>query len=271
MKDQECIQFLQWAFPRLRMRWQGFRKVRGQVCKRVARRLRELGLPDVSAYQAHLEHNPPEWTVLDSLCRITISRFSRDREVFQFLEREVLPKLAGLSRSRGDRELRCWSIGCASGEEPYTLALLWTASLKSTFADMGMKVIATDADRGMIERAKKGCYSLSSVRELPRERLDTWFIKTGDGYCVKETVRGTVEFLEEDIRAAAPEDTFHLILCRNMAFTYFDGPLQREVLGKIREKLLPRGSLVIGSHESLPSGAEGFEPWPGKPGIYRRT
>ena len=271
MENHDCVSFLQWSLPKLRMRWQGFRKVRGQVCKRIAGRMQELGLADISAYRAYLGNTPSEWAILDSFCHITISRFSRDREVFQFLEREVLPKLAGLSRSRGDRELRCWSIGCASGEEPYTLALLWIASLKSTFADMAMKVIATDADRGMIERAKKGCYSPGSVRELPREWLDTGLIKTGDGYCVKETVRGTVEFLEEDIRTAAPEGPFHLILCRNMAFTYFDGPLQREILGKIREKLLPCGSLVIGIHESLPSGPEGFELWPGKPGVYRRT
>ena len=167
MENHDCIRFLQWSLPILRMRWQGFRKVRGQVCKRIAERVQELGLADISAYRSFLENAPSEWAILDSFCHITISRFSRDREVFQFLEREVLPKLAGRSRSRGDGELRCWSIGCASGEEPYTLALLWTASLKSTFADMEMKVIATDADRGMIERAKKGCYSPGSMRELP--------------------------------------------------------------------------------------------------------
>lgn len=271
MENHDCVSFLQWSLPKLRMRWQGFRKVRGQVCKRIAGRMLELGLADISAYQSYLGNTPSEWAVLDSFCHITISRFSRDREVFNFLEREILPALVEFARFRVGRELRCWSIGCASGEEPYTLALLWTASLKSTFADMAMKVIATDADGGMIERAKKGCYSAGSVRELPREWLDTGLIKTGDGYCVKGTVRKTVEFLEQDIRAAAPEGPFHLILCRNMAFTYFDEPLQREVLVTIREKLLPHGALVIGKHESLPSGAEGFDPRPGKPGIYRRT
>jgi chemotaxis protein methyltransferase CheR len=100
MKDQDCTQFLQWSLPRLRMRWQGFRKVRGQVCKRIDRRLHELGPADISGYQAYLQEQADEWNVLDSLCRVTISRFYRDRELFRFLEREVLMKLSRATDAR---------------------------------------------------------------------------------------------------------------------------------------------------------------------------
>src|SRR5208337_5393611 len=106
-------------------RWEGFRKVRGQVCKRIDRRLHERGLADISEYQTFLHNQTDEWAVLDSLCRVTISRFYRDREVFRFLDREVLKTLAESAMARGEKEVRCWSIGCASGEEPYTLAILW--------------------------------------------------------------------------------------------------------------------------------------------------
>lgn len=75
MKDTECVEFLQWALPRLHMRWQGFRKVRGQVCKRIGRRIRELNLGEGADYRTYLESHPAEWSVLDDLCRITISRF----------------------------------------------------------------------------------------------------------------------------------------------------------------------------------------------------
>jgi hypothetical protein len=75
MTDTECITFLHWALPQLRLRWAGFRRVRRQVCKRISRRIAELDLPGTAAYRDHLEHNPLEWPVLDGLCSITISRF----------------------------------------------------------------------------------------------------------------------------------------------------------------------------------------------------
>jgi hypothetical protein len=79
MQDAECVALLRWALPRLGLRWPGFRKVRRQVCKRINRRIKELGLADVAAYREHLERVPEEWPRLDALCRITISRFYRDR------------------------------------------------------------------------------------------------------------------------------------------------------------------------------------------------
>ena len=100
MNDLDCVQFLQWALPMMRMRWPGFRKVRRQVCKRVDRRLRRLGLVDVTAYRAYLDDHPDEWSQLDQLCRIPISRFYRDRGVFDLLRDDVLPSLAAAARAR---------------------------------------------------------------------------------------------------------------------------------------------------------------------------
>jgi chemotaxis protein methyltransferase CheR len=85
MQDAECVALLRWALPRLGLRWPGFRKVRRQVCKRITRRIRELGLADVTTYRERLESVPEEWPELDALCRITISRFYRDRAVFDHL------------------------------------------------------------------------------------------------------------------------------------------------------------------------------------------
>jgi hypothetical protein len=94
MKDIKCIQFLQWALPRLRMRWPGFRKVRRQVCKRINRRIMELRLNDVESYRGYLQIHPDEWIYLDSLCRISISRFYRDKSVFDCIGDKVFPALA---------------------------------------------------------------------------------------------------------------------------------------------------------------------------------
>src|SRR5688572_10367475 len=93
MTDAECVDLLQWALPRLGLRWQGFRKVRRQVCRRLSRRIAELGLSEAGSYRAYLESNEQEWDALAALCRVTISRFWRDRAVFEALRDEVLPQL----------------------------------------------------------------------------------------------------------------------------------------------------------------------------------
>ncbi len=271
MNDQDCVQFLQWALPRLHMRWPGFRKVHGQVCKRLSARIRELSLPDLTAYRDYLEQHPAEWQVLDSLCRVTITRFYRDKRMFQLLQQEVLPSLIRTAAARGERELRCWSIGCASGEEPYTLALLWDLSFRHAEPGVKFRITATDADQDLLDRAREGCYPASSIKGLPKEWLAAAFVPSGERYCLREKIKAAVDFHCQDVRAAAPDGAFLLVLCRNIAFTYFDDGLQKESLDRIRAKLLPGGALVTGIHESLPGETEGFELWSMKSGVYRRS
>lgn len=272
MTDQDCIRFLQWALPRLRLRWTGFRKVRRQVCKRINARMRELDLPDAAAYCSYLEQRPDEWPLLDSLCRVTISRFFRDKRVFQFLEQEVLPSLASHILARGEHELRCWSIGCASGEEPYTLAVLWERVFRSRFPGITIRIIATDADETMIERSRRGCYAAGSLKELSVEWVAGAFKASGGNYCVSDDIKENVTFLRQDIRTSAPEGRFHFVLCRNSVFTYFDNLLQEEMLERIAARLLPGGALVMGIHESFPHGPgrERFEVWSDRLKISRR-
>lgn len=174
MKDTDCVEFLQWALPRLRMRWDGFRKVRGQVCKRITRRLKELGIDDLETYRSHLEENSGEWQILDGLCRITISRFHRDRRVFERLRDTLLPDLAA-EAERLNRVLRIWSAGCASGEEPYTLSILWRAFLQKHYRQITPEIIATDTDPVLLERATSGFYEPSSLKELAPDTVDAAF------------------------------------------------------------------------------------------------
>jgi chemotaxis protein methyltransferase CheR len=271
MNDRDCAEFLQWALPRLRMRWPGFRKVRSQVCKRIGRRIQELGLRRPLDYRVFLDDHPSEWSVLDACCRVTISRFFRDRAVFTYLGQEVLPALAGNVREGNGRELRCWSIGAASGEEPYSLALLWDHMSAPDFPDLTFSVTGTEVDGALAERAKEGCYRSSSLKELPAEWVKSGFISSGDRYCLRDELKGQVSFNIEDIRRGMPRGPFHLVLCRNLAFTYFDEALQREVLDRVVERIVPGGALVIGAHETLPKGGTGLVVWSKQHGIYRRT
>lgn len=270
MEDSECVRFLQWALPKRRMRWPGFRKVRGQVCKRIQRRIDELGLSGSNAYRNYLQAHADEWPVLDHACRVTVSRFYRDRVVLEHLQRDVLPELAQAAMTAGNTGLRCWSAGCAMGEEAFSLVLIWDKASGRDYPQLDICVIGSDIDRVLLRRAARACYGYSSVKALPDAWLQSAFSHHNGEYCLEPRLRDNVRFIRRDIRDQSIEGVFHLVFCRNMAFTYFDQPLQLEVLAHLHDRLVHGGALVIGGHESLPEGQAGFEPWPGCHAIFRK-
>ncbi|ATB29366.1 CheR family methyltransferase [Melittangium boletus] len=258
MTDAECQELLRWAAPRLGLRLVGFRRVRGQVCKRVGRRMKALGVPGLSAYLALLEEDATERALLDALCRVTVSRFYRDQAVFDALREPLLPQVLASARARGETRLRVWSAGCASGEEPYSVSVLFRRGLAPRFPDFHLELVATDADAALLERARRGCYSRATLRELPSEWVGEAFTSEADEVCLRPEYREGLDFRCEDLREQMPEGPFHLVLCRNVAFTYFAPPVQQRVLAGLMERLVPGGLLVIGSQESLPEGALGL-------------
>ncbi len=270
MKDAEGVQFLQWCLPHLQLRWPGYRKVRRQVYKRIQRRLQSLGLQSFADYRSYLEAHAEEWALLDTYCWIPISRFYRDKGVFQFLGQEVLPRLADRAQKESEGVLRCWSLGCASGEEPYTLVLLWKLSLESRFSNVPLAVLATDVDANAIARAQQACYPPGSLRDLPDSWRTQGFDETPEGFSLKREFRDPVTFRTQDIRKSVPEDTFHLILCRYMVFTYFDEGLQERMVRRLVERMRTGGALVIGNRETLPKGDFGLTPWAEKWGVFER-
>jgi chemotaxis protein methyltransferase CheR len=249
--DADCTAFLQWALPQAGLRWPGFRKVRRQVCKRLRQRMRELGLDGFDAYRVRLEADPSEWLAFDECSHITISRFFRDRGVFEVLRRQVLPSIAARAKREG-RGALAWSAGCASGEEPYTLRILWDVEVALAYPDVPLAIVASDVDKAMLTRARRGCFESSSLHELPAPLIERAFDRVDSLYCVKQAYRQGIEFVDQDIRTEMPERLFDLILCRYVAFTYFAPPLQRTVLAGMLERLRPDGFLVIGTHEHLP-------------------
>ena len=269
--DRRCVEFLQWALPRLGLRWAGFRRVRRQVCRRLRRRLDELELTDLDAYREHLEAHPDEWSVLDSLTPITISRFYRDAEVFAALEHAVLPAQAAAAAAHGRDSLRTWSAGCASGEEAYTLALVWQETLAARFPALRLEVLATDVDPAMLRRAREATYGASSLRDLPSHLRDRGFSRRGGRYSLRPEHRELVSVRRHDLRNPPPAGPFDLVLCRNVAFTYLAADGQLTALARLAGALRPGGALTIGLHESLPEPNDGLAPWPVTRAIFRRA
>ncbi|MGW8161082.1 MAG: CheR family methyltransferase [Desulfobulbales bacterium] len=252
------------------MRWRGFKRVRRQVCKRIDQRITDLKLGNTRSYQIYLENNPEEWRVLDRLCRVTISRFYRDTVIFDYFSSDVFPALAQHFRRNKNKTVRVWSAGCASGEEPYTVAILWHYSIRPNYPDMRLEIFGTDIDPMVIKRANAACYTMSSLRKMPTQWLAQAFVQQNSLYLLQQHIKKYVRFEGLDIREQSPPGEYHIILCRNLAFTYFDVHLQQVVLRRLYDKIEKGGLLIIGKHEILPVEAGGLEQWVEHLPIYQK-
>ena len=195
-------------------------------------------------------------------------RVFRDQRVFEVLCDRILPGIAQRARNQ-QRDAQCWSAGCASGREPYTLRLLW--DLK-TGAAARLSIVATDIDDAVLARARKGCYPVASLRELPPDLVARGFEEGDHLFHIHERHRRGITFMHHDLRSDAIPGFFDLILCRNLAFTYFAPRLQCQVLERLAERLRPNGWLVIGAHERLPDTASPrLAPLAAAPHIFERV
>lgn len=269
MHEASCVELLKWALPKLGLAWSGFRRVHRQVCKRVSRRLGELHLPDCAAYRDYLERNPAEWDVLATFCRIPISRFFRDAAVFDCLEREVLPSLARIAIAQDRTVLTCWSAGCAAGEEPYSLSILWHYVLAARFPSLSIDILATDLDEHQLERARAALYRPSSLSEVPPDLRGRAFERLGELYLISTEARLGVAFDRQDFLQSIPPGPFDMVLCRNAAFTYCSQERQRTLLPRLCTALRAGGALVVGLRERLPQNADSLVPWFPQLGIFR--
>ncbi len=229
------------------------------VRRKLARRLEALGLPDYAAYAALIEREPAERRELAELLTVTISRFFRNRTLWEHLVAHVLPGLCAAPAPRA------WSAGCASGEEPYSLAMLW----RRVCPLRPLLLLATDLDPAVLARAEAGLYPPGSLREVPGEFRELFGAERA-GLRLAAEVRGMVTFRRHDLRAdPPPEAPFDLILCRNLAFTYFGPEAQAGAARGLAEALAPGGWLAVGRKERLPEGVTDLAP-ADYPGLYRK-
>jgi chemotaxis protein methyltransferase CheR len=134
-----------------------------------------------------------------------------------------------------------------------------------------LRVLATDIEDAMLARARRGCYRPGSLRELPETWRTSVFAANGDELCLRERFRQHVSIERRDVlRDPPPDNAFDLVLCRNLAFTYFDEAGQRAVAEHLGRALRPGGALVLGRHEALPAEVDGFSSWSDAARVYRR-
>ena len=219
------------------------------VKRKIERRIVEVGFSHFEEYLLKVQKEPEEQGQLSRILTVTISRFFRDREVFDLLENSIIPAI--IKNKKGKDEFKIWSIGCASGEEPYSLSMLWKEKFERIWSQINFSILATDINGNLLERAREGRYKRSSLKEVPEEILRRFFKIENGLYVLDRSSLGNVEFKKHDIIHEEPFSGRDIICCRNLAFTYFSKECQRDVLKKIARSLNEGGYLIIGKDESL--------------------
>lgn len=241
-------EFLKEVAPLFGLQWRPFRR-RG-VKRRIERRLAKVGLSHFDEYLLKVKRGPEEQSQLSEILTVTISRFYRDRKLFDLLERSLIPAI--IKNKKEKDEFKIWSIGCANGEEPYSLSVLWKARFENKFPNIRLMILSTDINEALLKRAKEGRYKESSLREVPEEIIRRFFKTENRFYMIDRSVRESVQFRKHDIIYEEPFSGMDMIFCRNLAFTYFSKECQMKILRKICESLNEGGYLIIGKDEALP-------------------
>lgn len=258
-------EFLRRACPPLDLEWRKYR--RRAARHRVLARMAQLGLTDFQAYLRYLAENDEEAACLPDLMRITVTRFFREQALWQSLAGQVLPRFLAGRRS----PLRAWSLGCAGGEEPYTLALLWIADLQPRFSHAVLEILATDIDWPSLDRARQAVYPPSALREVPAVLSERWFAQQGGRCRLRHLPAGLVRLRRHNFMDEPAPGLFDLVLARYLPFTYYRGERRRQAARRLWRALRPGGALMIGRKERLGTfERELFSPWPGAPGFFRR-
>jgi len=200
-------------------------------------------------YSEYLRAHPEEVGELVKSFLINVTQFFRDPDAFAYLKSEILPKLVAQARER-DRVLRFWAAGCASGEEPYSLAMLLTDLLGMELPEWSVKIFATDLDEAAISFARRGLYSENFLKGVPAEYRDSFFERADHGYRISKTLRQMVIFGQQDLSRSAPFPRIDLVLCRNVLI-YFTPELQEYVLNQFAFSLSPGGYLFLGKAETV--------------------
>lgn len=239
--------FLRLLFARLDLSWSGYRRPRRSLRTPIVERMRELGIRDYGEYLEHLEaHFAEEEGALAPILAITISRFFRDREDWVHLAGLAFPELA-----RHDRPLRAASLGCASGEEPYSLRLLWNDAASVGLSPPPLEIDAFDVREDLLDRALKAIYPASSIHSVPAP-FRRHFIPEDGSYRLERAIVTSVGFSRLDLFRDTIPGPFALILCRNLAFTYLGEGRRGVFARRLLAALAPGGFLMIGGGERLP-------------------
>jgi len=217
--------------------------------RRIERRMAIHKIDKIVSYVHFLQENPKEGEILFKELLIGVTNFFRDASVWDKLKKTILPSI--VSKTSSDLLLRAWVPGCSTGEEAYSLAIVFKEVLeKSNLKGISMQIFATDLDIDAIEKARKGVFSANITTDVSQERLNRYFIKIDEGYRVNADIREMVVFAQHNLAMNPPFTKIDFLSCRNLLI-YIDTELQKKLIGMFYFSLKSEGILLLGNSESL--------------------
>ncbi len=217
------------------------------IGRRIKKRLDALSLDTIDDYLQYIQKNQGELDKLFETVLIGVTEFFRDKPAYDKL-REYVKKI--VEQKQPGEAIRVWSVGCATGEEPYSIAILIAEALGKNRNKQTVQIFATDIDENALATGRRGFYSDDLVENLSKEQTQDYFNRGNDGYEIKKTIRQWVLFSKHDISRDPPFVRLDLITCRNVLI-YFDNELQRKVIPVFHYALNPDGYLLLGKSENI--------------------
>ncbi len=218
------------------------------IRRRIERRMAVHQLDRLKNYMTYLEKTPAEVDSLFKDLLIGVTNFFRNTQAFEVLKDKVIPGL--VKRQQNDAPLRVWVAGCATGEEAYTLAILFAEAFSDLKKQVGVQIFASDIDTNAIEFARAALYPDSIAADVSPERLNRFFIKEENAYRVRKQIRDMVVFAPQNLIKDPPFSRLDLASCRNLLI-YMEPALQKKILPLFHYTLLPNGILFLGTSESI--------------------
>lgn len=237
------------------------------IRRRIERRMAIHQVNTIADYVKYLEQTPPEVDILFKDMLIGVTNFFRDPEAFKVLKEQVLPAL--LKNKDPDSLIRIWSVGCSTGEEAYSMAILFSEAMDMVKQHFNIQVFASDIDAQSIDYARLGTYPDNIAADVSQERLVRYFVKEGNTYKVRKQIRDRVVFAVQNVIKDPPFSKIDLVSCRNLLI-YMDGKLQKKVLPLCHYTLNKDGILFLGTSESIGEFTDLFHPIDRKWKIFRR-
>ena len=237
------------------------------VGRRIRRRMEFSGTTDVGAYLESLEDDRGELNELYRDLLIGVTRFLRDEDAFQVLERSVLPEL--VRRKKKGSSIRVWAPGCATGEEAYSLAMILDELIRRMDRDLDVKIFATDVHQASLNVATRGIYPAEALDRISEERKQEYFERLDGEYQVRSKLRKMIVFAEHDVLSQPPFTQQDMVVCRNLLI-YFQSTPQRRVLSLFHFALRTDGILFLGPSETVGDLDDEFETIDKKWRIFRK-
>ncbi|MBN1926563.1 MAG: PAS domain-containing protein [Prolixibacteraceae bacterium] len=240
------------------------------LSRRIERRMSVHQIDKITNYVRFLQENPKELDILFKEMLIGVTSFFRDPVVWEKLKETILPDLFNVLPN--GYMLRAWIAGCSTGEEAYSLAIIFKEALEMVKKEknLTLQIFATDIDNDAIDKARKGFFSPNIVSDVSPERISRFFTKAQDGFHVNEAIREMVIFAPHNVIKDPPFTKLDLICCRNLLI-YIEAELQKKLINLFHYSLNAGGIMLLGSAENENSPSGQFIPIDTKLKLYKRS